>query len=249
MTEPQSTSQKLNARQCTELAESFVDMVLDPANAWLRELFLIGSNLPADYIEFLGKKTGIKGRPADPRSEKKFFNALEKMDRSRLLALMKKEFELKPPTKEGAEALLRMFDKSLWKGAFQESARHFSARPGRKLKISRRDYPKLVEWSDLLFPVLLKLLVEIRSSTPLPLRDRLRGLEHDYPQACRFLIHHLTRLESALRNSRLRARAAGLESRAQLLADALAGADYKLSLQTSVERTREGRRMMHRSAL
>ena len=249
MNTPPNESKKLNATERAELAETFIDMILDPANAWMREALLIGLTLPKDYMELLGEKTGLKERPCDLHFDKKFLNALEKMDKQELIALMKAEFEQKPPTKQSAEALLKLFDQGLWKRGIQDFERQFKGRPGRRLKIPRRDYPKLVEWAEALFPVLLKLLSLIRLGSNLPLRDHLKALQDEHPRACRFLLHHISKLESALKNGSLRNRATGLESQAQLLADALAGADYKLSLRTSMERTREGRRLMRRPTL
>ena len=115
MNDPQSANRKLTPEECTELAETFADLALDPANGWIRELFLTGFNLPKDYLAFLGEKMGIKERPSDPHFDKKFSNALENMDKQSLVAMVKVEFEQKPPTKESAERLLKMFDRGLWR--------------------------------------------------------------------------------------------------------------------------------------
>jgi hypothetical protein len=109
--------------------------------------------------------------------------------------------------------------------AFQEAARQFTAKRGRKPKARRLDYRKI----GMIYPVCLRLLTELRFETPnYSVRELLEHLKQDDPEACNFLLRHLARFESTLKDKRLLKRAIRIESRARLLADGMAGADYGL---------------------
>lgn len=118
----------------------------------------------------------------------------------------------------------------------------FKGQRGPKPKIPKRDYPKLAARGDQLKPVIHKLLVELASGTKRAVSELFEFWKVDHAEACNFLLHHISRLERALKDQRLLKRATRIEARAALLADALAGSDYGLRFRTSIERTREGRR-------
>jgi hypothetical protein len=244
---PQPPGEKLTEAECKELAENFADMILDPSTPWVRTSILTGLQLPETSKE-VARRSGFPAGIFDSPACKVFADALERMDRNRLGEILMSELLRDPPTKEQAEGILKLGDPSLMRGALREAERMFQGKRGRKPKIAKRDYPKLAERASTLRPIILKLLAAIRSDSRSSIRDLLESWKAECPEACTFLLHHLGRLELALKDQRLRARASGLEARAGVLAEALAGADYKLRFSTSIERTREGRRMMARPA-
>ena len=186
---------------------------------------------------------GLANDSLDSRSD--FHDALEKKDRQKLVSLLAKtDFLKNPPTSEQADKLRTLDFGVIMRKALQEAARQFTAKRGRKPKARRLDYRKIGMWGDKLYPVCLRLLTELRFETPNhSVRELLEHLKQDHPEACNFLLRHLARCESTLKDKRLLKRAIRIESRARLLADGMAGADYGLKARTSIERAREGRRL------
>ena len=231
----------LTKTECEGLAEDFVDRLLDPFAPWFRQYLLAYapySKASKPLFQALGFASDLIGS----RFEKGFCDALEEMDRPRMVALLTKQFIKDPIPKEQASAIFQMFEPSLWKQALRNSGSMFQIKRGAKPKIPRRDYAKLAAWGDKLVPVIGKLLGELESGTRHSPESLLEFWKKDYPQACIFLLHHLSRFRLALKDQGLRKRAQGIVARSRVLADALAGSDYKLRFSTSVQRASEGRR-------
>ena len=111
------------------------------------------------------------------RFDREFIDALEKMDRARLVALLKAELTRDYYTKEEADTLLRILDPAFWYQVLKEITRQpgpmFQVHRGRKPKIPRRDYHKIADWGDRLAPVILKLLQELEFGTKRTIKELL----------------------------------------------------------------------------
>jgi hypothetical protein len=242
---PVHYQKQLSATECEEFAEEFVDKLLDPSMPWLRTCILAGFANP-ELTKELGRVFGLSTDNFNSSLTRDFKDALEKMDRVKLVGKVKPEFLKDPPTKEQARIFRALDFGALMRKAMEGATHEFTAKRGRKPKAGRREYTKIAMWGDRLYPVCLKVLTELRSGTHRSVRELLELWKQDFPEACTLLLHHLDRFESALKDKRLLKRAMGIESRARLLADATAGADYGLKFRTSIERAREGRRLTAR---
>lgn len=243
---PAQHGQKLSGAELEEFAERFVDKILDPSTPSLRTTILAG----LEYPELSKEIARSMGFPADVHSSAwahDMTDAVKRMDRKKLVALAKTALAKDPPTEEQAQQFLAIDLGRLMRMALQDASRQFTAKRGRKPKAERRDYPKIAAWGDKLYPVCLRLMTELQSSPHKPVRNLLESCKQDYPEACMFLLHHLAQFELATKDKGLRKRAAGIEARARLLSDAIAGADYNLKFRTSIERAREGRRSRART--
>jgi hypothetical protein len=237
--------EQLSEAECEEYAEVFVDKILDPSMPLLRTCMLAGIESP-EALKELARRIGFSRDPANPTWAKDLKDALEKMDREKLVSLAKTELFSNPPTGEQARILPTVDFGALMRNATHEAARMFTAKRGRKPKAGRREYPKIAKLGDKLYPICLKMLTEQRFETHHSVRKLLELWKQDFPKACTFLLHHVGRFESMLKDKRLRKRATRIESFAHLLADGMAGADYGLKPRTSIERAREGRRLTTR---
>ena len=237
--------EKLSEAECEEFAEAFVDKILDPSTPWIRMCLLAGLENP-ELSRELARRMGLPTDSFNTPWAQGLKDALERMDREKLVGLVKSEFLKDPLTKEQAHTLLTVDLGALMRNALQEGTRKFAAKRGRKPKAGRRDYVQIARWGDKLYPVCLRVLSELKSGTHRSVREHLELSKQDFPEAVTFLLHNLARFESTLKDKRLRKRAIRIESLARLLADGMAGADYGLTSRTSIERAREGRRMTAR---
>jgi hypothetical protein len=246
-TRPKNSAREkqLSPAEYEEFAEVFVDLILDPSIPWLRSGMLAQMNNPESTKEF-ARSIGRPNPIIVPVWTPAFKDALEKMDRPKLLELVKSATLKHPPTRSE----MRFFQKTefvdLMRKSIEETARLFPARRGRKPKADRRDYSKIAVLGDALYPVCLKIETELRSRTRYSVCDLLEHWRPQFPEACSFLLAHLPHFESTLNDNRLRKRAKRIESLARLLADGMAGAKYGLEPRTAIERAREGRRLLFR---
>jgi hypothetical protein len=100
----------------------------------------------------------------------------------------------------------------------------------------------VLEAARLLEPAILKLLAFPKTTRTLG--EAVHYLRNDHPIACEFLTRHLQRFQQALDDPTLLVRAKEkTKGRAKVLAEAIAGADYKLQFSTSRERVRRARKL------
>jgi hypothetical protein len=91
-------------------------------------------------------------------------------------------------------------------------------------------------------PAILKLLTLPKTSRTLD--EALDYLKKDHPQACEFLSRHIGQFQQAMEDPSLLNRAKkNMKGRARVLAEAMAGADHKLTFSTSRERVRRARKL------
>lgn len=245
---PATARTELSPAECEEFAEAYVDKILDPSFAPLRPALIKTINNP----RILKAVVGQMGLPTptaspDPAWRRDFADAVQKMDRERLLDLIKTWWLKNPPTRAEVDFIVKA-DFGAWiRASFKEAIREFPAKRGAKAKIAGRDYPKIAKLAGKLYPVCLTVVTELRTRKNLSAQECLERCEKEFPEECGFLLAHLRSFESALNDERLRQRAKGSESFARLVADGMAGAEYGLEPRTAIERAREGRRMLSRT--
>lgn len=182
----------------------------------------------------------------DPVWQRAFADAIQKMDRERLIVLVNTACLKNPPTRAQADFLVKTDFGALIRETLREAAKDFPSKRGAKAKATHRDYPKIAKLADELYPVCLTVVTELRTRKNHSVQECLERCKKEFPDECGFLLAHLLSFESALDDERLRHRAKGSESFARLVADGIAGADYGLEPRTSIERAREGRRTLDR---
>ena len=243
-----SLDRKLTEAECSQLAELLVDQILDPSDSWKRDFLLGGRDNPGPLDELL-RGIGYKPTQFGGLSGQKFAEAIEKRDRATLIAAYKAYIFANPPNVGQALAALQLNKPERWRSVLKGVGQAFKAKVGRKPKLPRGFYPELAAKSDQLFPVLKKLLSEQKTGTRRTTRELLKFWKKDCPEPCAFLLRHISRLELILKDAKLLQRATRPDSRARLIADAMAGADYKLAFRTSIERAQEARRLHSRPSV
>ena len=128
-----------------------------------------------------------------------------------------------------------------------EVAEQFKGERGISAKIEPDEYPKIAALGDQLSPACKRILVAVAATPEVSLTEIVKDCCKDDPRACIFLLRHLERLKSALGDQELLNRARKIDTRARLLADAMAGAEYDLTPRTSIERARGGQDPLRRA--
>lgn len=243
---PASTD-KLSPAECEEFAEAFADKVLDSSFAPLRPGLIMVIRNP-EKLKTMAGYMGLSVPVAspDPGWKQDFADAIERLDRERLIELLKLECLKNPAPRAEAEFITKFDFGALIRETYKQASRDFPAKRGAKAKIARRDYAKIAALARELYPVCLMVVTELRTRKNLSVQKCLERCKREFPEECSFLLAHLGSLESVLNDDRLSQRAKGIESFARLAADGIAGANYGLEPRTSIERAREGRRMLAR---
>ncbi len=222
---------------------TFVDDLLD--NRGLRRLFLEGLNNPSILGE-LAKRTGVQ-IPRDASLILRFKRALQKKDRVTLLSIVRQDFA-QHPVPQGKEIILtdvkdRVLTATVARKALisiADTLKRDSA--GRPALIAPDEYSELADRADLLEPVILKLLENPPNETGRTLEEHLAFMKGKHDVACTFLERYIPQLKHLLSSKNLPKAAKKSETKARVIADALAGRDRGLSFKTSIERVRQGRR-------
>lgn len=235
---------KMSPGECEAFAEAFVDSLLK-----MPPFFLTGALLALENwnrTTEIPRKAGYKRGPS-PASMLRLKQALASKDRKRSIELVKAICFEYPPTPDHFDSFVKGDFSGSMRKAIEQLARQFTATRGRKRKVQRSQYREIAERGDSLYPVCLKIVIELRSSKHRSVSTLLQLWQDEFPNACPFLLSHLSRLEAALNDKRLGKRAKQIEPFARLIADGIAGAEYGLTARTSIERAREGRRMLSRT--
>jgi hypothetical protein len=234
-------------------AEQFVDMILDSRKPWvLRYLIDGGFQTVPTWEDLDSGKFALDVLHAQREGgrlwEPWLIDALVNADRPLLVPYFKKNAQRKRLPKDALMRLLEMGKSPVLKKSFKALAKPFSSHRGAKPKLPTGKYAEARETADLLEPAILKLLEIPRTSRTLI--EILQFLRKDHPKACEFLVSHVTFVQQALDDPGLLKRAKKrIKNRAGVLAAALAGADYGLSLRTSLERVRQARRVSLQKSL
>jgi hypothetical protein len=227
-------------------AEQFVDMILDDRKPHLWRHFAYGGfQIPPTWKELNSDEFVLDlldvQREGGALWEYEIMEALLARDRGILVPFIKKDAQHKRWTGDQLARFLEVGKSDVLRKSLKELARPFSSRRGAESKLSVREYSIAFETAELLRPAILQLLKIPKTSRTLV--DTLEYLQQDHPEACKFLLLHVHRLQQALNDPGLLRRAKKrIEARARVLADAMAGAEYQLSFSTSVEYVRQARR-------
>jgi hypothetical protein len=179
-------------------------------------------------------------------SEVDLATAIEHRDRERLTEFFLASVRYWP--KEGAAAILSMLRSfpAAIRGHQTTVSKFAKLKSGRQSKIKPNEYARLAGLGTQLAPLIEKIDLALKDGTKRSVSELLQFWEKDYPEQSTFLNRHHERFQAALRDKRLRKRALRPKSRAAAIADAMAGAEDGLTLSTSYEKAREGRRMQKR---
>jgi hypothetical protein len=239
--------------QYQRFAEQFVDMIFDSRKPWVFQHLVSGGfqNIPTwedlNSGEFALQVIDVR-RHRNTFWEPWVADALINEDRQKLVPYFKKDARDRRLTKDELVRLLEVGKSPVLKKSFKELASAFASRRGAKTKLPIFKYGDVLVKAELLAPAIEKLL-EIIPKTSRTLVETLQYLQKDYPQATEFLLRHETLLQQALNDPKLLRRAKKrMSARARVLAAALAGAAYRLSFSTSVERIRLERRTSLKSS-
>ncbi|HEX2712765.1 MAG TPA: hypothetical protein VHM88_11150 [Candidatus Acidoferrales bacterium] len=224
------------------LAEDLVDYLLSPAAAPFRQGLLATLRNPA-LLKAAAESSGFPQRARDPRWLRAFGNALARKNRHKLLILIIEAFRKDPPTHEQAQRLRRLDPRAIWRKGLLEVAELFKGARGIPARIELSEYPEIAELGDRLTSACKKILVDLASTPNRSLTAIVEECREADAEAGTFLLRHLERLESALKDPGLLNRAKKVDTQARLLAYAMAGAQYDLTPRTSIERARTGRRL------
>ena len=224
----------------SQFAKQFVDLMLNPDNPWLLHYYLVGGFSYPIRIKDLALDI-IDAARRDYLAPREKADAVSNKDREKLIGLVLRDLEeLQPGIRHLPKVLVALKSSALRK-SIREHERLFTLRRGPTPKIPLHKYPELALWSDLLTPVIEKILRELPSGSNRPITDFLEFWAKEHREACAFLLRHLARFQQALEDPGLLKRGKKIKSRSRVLADALAGSEYDLTFRTSLERVRSAR--------
>ena len=229
------------------IAERIADWLLRPDNSIMHVALAHGVENPNHHAN-VARLFGFNTPPFHPAQARELATAIQRGDRESLINFW---FRIVIYwKKEEVGEFWNVVDnlKPNVRSLFESGVKSIHLKTGPRSRVPTHDYPKLARLGDNLAPVILILLQEQAAKTKRTMKEILEFRENDFPEESAFLLRHLLRLESVLKNKALLKRAKKLPTRARLIADAMAGSEYDLEPRTSVERTREGRRAFHQSA-
>lgn len=247
-TAPGPDPTKLTNEELQQLAVRVVNYLLGSSAAPLRKGSSAVRRNPS-LLKVAAESLGFRQRAQDTRWLMEFGHALGRKNRHKLLVLITEAFVKDPPTFDQAQRLRRLDLRVLWRKGLLGAAELFKGGRGIPAKIEPTEYQALAELGDRLIPACKKILVDTETTPNRSLPAIVEACRKECPDACTFLLRHMERLKSALEDRELLNRARKRDTRARLLADAMAGADYNLTLLTSIERARTGRRARSRPNL
>lgn len=227
----------------TQFAEKFVDLMINPDHPWLLHYFLSGGfTFPPQSTQELAVDIIREAQRGDFLVLKELADAAEARDREKLISLVKSSLAETKPSSESMDQVLRNLRPSALRGAIQELEGMFKLHRGRNPKIPTHKFPELAARSDILTPIIEKVLLELKSGTKIPVTEFLKLWKVDHPEGCTFLLRYISRLQQAMDDPSLLKSATKIKSRARVLADAMAGSDYNLTFLTSRDRASAARR-------
>ena len=224
------------------IAERCADWLLRPENAILRVAIVKGFENPkAVYKIFKG--FGLKTKVLDSKEGQGLADAVEQGDRSALVKVLMKSVPFWNDTGDDANWKLLENMTSDFRSTLEAATKSIRLKTGPRSKLRPGDLAKLAQFSDRLSPLIVILLQEREAKTKRSIQEILEYRTADFPSESAFLLGNIARLESILKDKDLLDRAKKLHTRARLIADAMAAATFDLKPRTSLERSREGRRI------
>jgi hypothetical protein len=245
---------KLSVGECINAAKTWTDMLFDPGKSWYRELALTGMDLflrnPGTY-ETARSRLPQEAYPFPPalvtlEDRVKLRTALQRRQRNRVFELLKGHLVKDPPDRESFrkwfEVMQATANPLVLRKTFLAAADEFKGSQGRQKKIRIDQRFEIASFADEhLTPLILEVLEDQERGTSYSLRELLEIKKRDHPRASTFLLRHLKLFEQALLNQKLLERGKHPRTRAQVLAEAMAGADLGLKFSTSMKRISETR--------
>ena len=222
-----------------KLADSFLSSWSEELGSNIGQLFRTSPEAVILSLKMFGIYTG----PNDIATLHEFASAIECRDRERLVRWLMQYVPSWP--KDGAKTLVAQVPSLPNKARklFAKGLRNIKLKRGPTSKLRPHEYPILAELGDRLAPLVLLFLRDRDAKTKRTLREMIEYQKNDFPSESAFLLKHLDRLEFVLKDKVLLKRAKKLPTLARLIADAMAGTEYDFEPRTSLERTRQGRRM------
>ncbi len=247
-TTPGPDPTKLTKEELQQLAVRVTDNLLGSSAAPLRKGFSAVRRNPA-LLKVAAESSGFPQQAQNTRWLIEFGNALARKNRHKLLILITEAFGKDPPTYDQAQRLRRLDPRAIWRKGLLEAAEPFKGERGIPARIEPSEYAVLAALGDRLTPACKKILVDVGAAPNRSLTAIVEECRKEHPDAGTFLLRHIERLKSALEDRELLNRTRKIDAQARLLADAVAGAEYDLTLRTSIERARTGRRGRDRTSL
>jgi hypothetical protein len=243
------TKARLNVSdaECQHFAEQFADMILDPKRPWLIQYLLVkGFETVPTWEELESDEFALtllnKLQDESWLWEAWFYEALQVRDREKLVPYFRKLAVDGGLKKDHFDRLLAVGKSSVIRQSLKKLGKRFSFHTGPKAKLPVWRYTEVYEVAEMLRPAIQKFL-ELDRSTSRTSSEVLKFLQKDYPSACGFLLKRIRTFQQALADPGLLKRAKKrIPARARILADAIAGTDYHLTFNTSIERVRQARR-------
>jgi hypothetical protein len=230
--------------------ERLADRLREPENIAVK-LIVVGYSHPeivTTIAPLLAKKFGWGDMSWVVNAGVTLNALIESKNRVALISTLRDNFfSGRPISRKEMSALFAFIDPSFVSNVFRQVADSFKMQQGRPAKLNPSDYPRLAARADSLFPLTHKILNELAQGTKKTLLELLTFWRTDYPEAAPFLLSFCDQFERAVADQGLQKRRKTLPGRARLLADALAGAEFGLTLKTSIERVGEVRRSVRRS--
>lgn len=224
---------------------TIVDGFLDIKQPWITQYLLAGGfNRIPTWEELRSGKFAFKVQEALKSDtelwESWLYEAIVDGDRDKLVPYIVERCGKSQVNADDMARLLASICPVVLRESQKQLERKFTFHPGAKAKIPVSQYPHLVKTAELLQPAILSFLKLPRTTRTLS--ERLQYLRKDHPEACKFLTVHIDPFQQALDSSVLLQRAKkSIECRARVLAEALAGSEYKLKFSTSRDRIRKAR--------
>lgn len=246
-----ATERVVTSEEAQRFAEQLADMLLFGPPSGAKALIEAAFGFPV-FADFAARTMGFGGTANWLATEdaKAFGDAVRDKDRTALVGFIRRGLLKDGVSARDARALLAFPEKiSSFLGSElpRRLKKDFPVKLGRKANVQQRDYPEIAKMGERLAPVCELVVREQARKTKRTVPQILDFLAIDYPEEVSFLLKHLPRFEAVLKNKNLAKRATKTESRARIMADAMAGADFNLRPRTSLERARTGRRMLKRN--
>ncbi len=230
-------------RTYEKFANGFVELLLHPANGWLRQYFFCnGFTSPIGSIPELALDI-LAATQSEFLVRQDVFEGVQNKDKEFLIEYVKRNLARTRPKEDSLFSLLNALESRRLRKEVRALTTIFQTHRGPKPKISREEYGELLSTADTLAPLIEKLL-KFSQNTQRTLDEMLTFWEKDHPEGSKFLRRNKLPFEKASADRQLLVRAKSLPKRAQVLADALAGSEFKLSLRTSLDIVRAQRKLI-----
>lgn len=230
-------------------AEQFADDALDPRKPWVAQCIMVfGFPLPVPTEEHIAsgaliKKIHTARTSTDAFMDEWIYEGLTHPDRNLLVHEFRERVKQQRLTKDELIRLLAYGNLNSLKRSLASLRESFKFRPG-PAPPTQHQYEEALRQSDVLVPALLTLDRQLSIGTSHSLKQNLKYLSKDFPEACQFLLENSDVLRESLDDPKVMARGKTRpNARARALADAIAGSVYlNRKSSTAIESLRKERK-------